>query len=265
MARDWLDRVGGTLVEEPENIGLALSISKNVTKLCEQFGQVIVVEDDLYVSPDFLDFMLRSLDAYRDCETVWHIGGFMYPVHHSPSRDCFFLPYASVWGWATWQRAWRQYDFAMPGWQQLLADAKVKQRFDLDGAYPYSHTLRSQALGLDATWDIQWYYAVFRAGGLGLYPRRSLVRNGGLFGAASHPSGLVNHSPELVGAFDMPRLPAHYTLPSVVQVNAEAYERVKHYLRVARFLEVHHPLDHLLYAPFRLAYRLNARFRGSRT
>jgi hypothetical protein len=40
---------------------------------------------------------------------------------------------------------------------------------------------------------------------------------------------------------------------------------VKHYLRVARFLEVHHPLDHLLYAPFRLAYRLNARFRGSRT
>ena len=44
-----------TIVEAEENKGLAKSIIGGVTKILEEYGKVIVVEDDLVLSPYFLD------------------------------------------------------------------------------------------------------------------------------------------------------------------------------------------------------------------
>jgi hypothetical protein len=51
-----------TVIEQPANRGLARSIIAGTTELCERFGRVIVVEDDLEVAPGFLTFLNAGLD-----------------------------------------------------------------------------------------------------------------------------------------------------------------------------------------------------------
>ena len=53
-----------TVVENKFNRGLAESIIAGVTQVVEAQGRVIVVEDDLVLSPHFLAFMNQALDCY---------------------------------------------------------------------------------------------------------------------------------------------------------------------------------------------------------
>jgi GT2 family glycosyltransferase len=49
------------LVEAPTNRGLANSVIAGVTRVVQEHGRVVVVEDDLVLAPTFLAFMNRSL------------------------------------------------------------------------------------------------------------------------------------------------------------------------------------------------------------
>lgn len=69
-----------TVVERERNYGLAGSIIDGVGRLCEQYGRVIVVEDDLITSPDFLRYMNQGLDLYADEERV-------ASIHATPIRS----------------------------------------------------------------------------------------------------------------------------------------------------------------------------------
>ena len=51
------------LVERESNLGLAKSIIAGVTAACDSRGKVIVLEDDLLVSPQFLTFLNHGLDC----------------------------------------------------------------------------------------------------------------------------------------------------------------------------------------------------------
>jgi hypothetical protein len=52
------------------------SITGGITKTVDQFGKVIVVEDDVLVSPGFLKYMNDALDLYANTHQVMHISGF---------------------------------------------------------------------------------------------------------------------------------------------------------------------------------------------
>ena len=59
-----------TLVERTGNWGLARNIIDGVTTQVNTYGRVIVLEDDLVVSPYFLRFMNDALETYKDEERV---------------------------------------------------------------------------------------------------------------------------------------------------------------------------------------------------
>ena len=64
--RGYLRQLSGfksiTLVERVENYGLAKSIVDGVTRLSQESGRVIVLEDDLTLSSKFLEYMNFALD-----------------------------------------------------------------------------------------------------------------------------------------------------------------------------------------------------------
>jgi hypothetical protein len=135
LARDWTAAHGGTVCERAENFGFR-NITAGVTDLCRAHGRVIVVEDDIVVAPDFLNYLHAALDRYADEPRVFLASAFMYADAQPPEPPLFFLPTALIWGWATWQRAWQHYDWNAPGWQELLADPRRRRRFDVGGCYP---------------------------------------------------------------------------------------------------------------------------------
>lgn len=62
-----------TIIEREHNFGLADSIIDGVTRIIEQYDKIIVLEDDILVSPVFLDYMNDALSRYEQHSNVWAI------------------------------------------------------------------------------------------------------------------------------------------------------------------------------------------------
>ena len=175
------------LICAPNNRGLAESIIKGVTELCETYGRVIVIEDDLLVSPSILTWFNQALDRFADCEKVMQVSGHMFHVPAlAKRREGLFLPFTTSWGWATWKRAWDAFDPQAQGWEELRRDRALRKRFNLDGHYNYARMLARQMRGELDSWAIRWYWSVFRNEGLCLFPPQTLVINVGADDRATH-------------------------------------------------------------------------------
>lgn len=164
-----------TVVEQPQNLGLARSIISGVSDLCARYGRAIVIEDDLTLSPLFLRYTNDALERYRDDERVMQVAGHIYPRRIRSSNDAVMLPMTTTLGWATWKRAWDHFDGSMSGRAKLAADQSLRSRFDLDGAYPYWEMLENQVRGQVDSWGIRWYLSAFMRDGLAVFPTQTLV------------------------------------------------------------------------------------------
>jgi len=173
------------LIDRPENLGLARSIISGVTQLSNEFGRVIVVEDDLVTSPFFLRYLNEALVLYKDDLEVISVHGYLYPTNVTLPIT-FFIKGADCWGWATWKRGW---DLFNADGSKLLAELESRnltQEFDFDGKHPYTQMLRDQIAGRNNSWAIRWYASAFLQNKLTLYPGRSLIRNIGLDSSGVH-------------------------------------------------------------------------------
>lgn len=212
-----------------KNMGLARSVITGVNETLALYGRAIVVEDDLWVSPQFLEFMNQALDRYADDDSVLQISGYLFgsPALESQTK-ALFLPFIGSWGWATWQRAWRSFDPEATGWLSLRTDSEARRRFNLDNSYDYATMLFSQMTGQGQSWAIRWYWSVFKADGLVLYPPVSLVRNTGLDGSGTHGSGRLRRI-----TVDTPGLENELEIefPERLEIHQPSFESVKKALR----------------------------------
>lgn len=235
VVRERAKALGAEVVEREVNLGLARSIVAGVTDLCERYGRVIVVEDDLVVAPDFLDFMLQALDRYADVGSVYQVSGFMFPVVHPEGADAFFLPLTTTWGWATWARAWEAFDWHATGAAEALRDPATRAAFDPYGDGRFFTMLADRLAGRNDSWGILWKWEVFRRGGLVLYPRLSLVRQMGWDGSGTHGGACAPYTQPPLEAFTATRLAPPIRLPEAVRPDAAAAERIRRFMpRVRR-------------------------------
>lgn len=176
-----------------ENKGLRRSISQGVSAVVSRYGRVIVLEDDLHLSPVALDYFNQALDKYADEPRVWSISGYMYDVLELRNRDAaLFLPFAQSWGWATWERAWSRFDPDETLPDDVLSSRSFKRAFSVNGISDFSNMLRMARDGLVNSWYIRWYYKIFSEGGVSLFPPVTLVSNRGISGGGGTHSGKLN-------------------------------------------------------------------------
>ncbi|MGL4851361.1 MAG: glycosyltransferase [Phocaeicola sp.] len=177
-----------TVVERQENWGLARNVIDGVTTLVNQYGRVIVLEDDLVVAPYFLSFMNEALELYKDEERVGHIQACDY-INDPSLPDSFFIRWTGSWGWATWANAWKLFNPNGAELLEALEERKLTRTFDFEGTYPYARMLRRQVMGQNNSWAIRWNASLFLAGVLSLNVGRSLVKNLGFDGTGTHCGG----------------------------------------------------------------------------
>jgi len=84
--------------------------------LTEKYGAVIVLEDDLYVSPAFYDYAVQAMRFYSDCYKVGGISLYGYDFNEyarlgfhpiDDGYDNYFIQSPSSWGQLWTQRQWR--------------------------------------------------------------------------------------------------------------------------------------------------------------
>lgn len=172
-----------TIIERDRNWGLANSLIAGITDVINQYGKVIVVEDDLILSPYFLKFMNDGLEKYEDDDTVGTICGYVFPFQKS-LPDTFFLYFMHPWGWATWKRSWNLLDTDT---KRLLRKIRFKtKKFNLGGNCGSYGNLYCQKVGLVDSWYIRFYASLFLNKKLNLFPGKTMVTNSGLDGSGTH-------------------------------------------------------------------------------
>jgi hypothetical protein len=208
--------------KEQNNIGCADSIINGVTRLIDEYGKIIVLEDDLVTSEWFLPFMNQALDRYQDVDRVMHVCGTMYPINPHGLPETFFLRHVNSCGWGTWAGAWQLLE---PSVEKLVDrfDEADKSYLNLDGAYDFWNHLEKNLTGELRTWAIRWYASVVLNKGLGLYPSISLIENIGFDGTGTHC--------EKTSKFDVQtRTGPIFEFPDVIEENPLALKRIKRVL-----------------------------------
>jgi hypothetical protein len=189
--REYIKNINGfkkvTIFERKENWGLANSIINGVTKIVNEYGKVIVLEDDLVTSPYFLRFMNEALEMYKDEAKIASIHGYIYPIKNLP--ETFFIKGADCWGWATWKDKWSIFESNGKKLLNEIRKKNLEREIDFNDSYDYIKMLKDQIKGKNNSWAVRWYISVFLQDMITLYPGQSYVQNIGFDNDATHCKG----------------------------------------------------------------------------
>lgn len=205
------------------NYGLARSIIDGVTYLVNDYGKVIVFEDDLSSSPFTLQYFNEALDRYEHEERVMHIGAYMYDLKDKDLPEVFFYRAASSWGWATWERAWKYFESDIDKLMGRFDEEKIR-RFSIEGTMNFWKQMKEFKAGKINSWAIRWYASIFLNNGLTLNPSRSFIQNIG------HDGTGVHSNIEQMYFVKMAETPVT-CFPDLIEENEKAYEAIKFFLK----------------------------------
>lgn len=162
LVREYVKKINGfkniTIFEQSQNLGLAKSIILGVTETLNKYDKVIVLEDDIIVSPYFLKYMNSALDLYENSDTVVNINAY---IPDSPLRfkENFMVSYISSLGWATWRRGWELFEENGEKLLEIIQKEKREKEFNL--GWRFTQMLKDQIAGKNNSWAIRWNASVF--------------------------------------------------------------------------------------------------------
>lgn len=176
------------IIEESSvNKGLANSVIYGVSKIFESHESVIVLEDDLIFSTQFLAFMNSALNLYKSKENIFSVSGYTFPIDFPEDYkgDVFLSRRASSWGWGTWKNRWKYVDWKIKKFEETFANKRMKEKFNNAGE-DLSIMLVKQLRGEINSWAIRWSFHHFINNGFCLYPSHSRVKNIGMDNSGVH-------------------------------------------------------------------------------
>mgnify|MGYP003394524365 CR=1 FL=1 len=192
--RNYVKTIAGfrsiSIVERDRNWGLANSVIDGVTTVVNQYGRIIVLEDDLVTSPNFLEYMNAALFHYERDPKAFSIGAYNFPDKTMPiPSDYSWDTYASFrccsWGWATWSDRWNRVDWSMNYYETFMRDQVARESFNRGGP-DMTQTLKMQHEGRIDSWAIRFCYAHYANTMYCIYPAKTLVMNIGLDHSGMH-------------------------------------------------------------------------------
>ena len=192
--REFLHKIDGfnsiKIIERKENYGLAKNIIQGVTEILDQYEKVIVLEDDLITSPNFLDYMNQCLDYYKDDEKIFAVSGFCWdlPTLKNIEEDIFIAYRPASWGWATWKHQWNDIDWNIKDYDSCIKDRKAIKKFNR-GGMDMTRMLKHFKEGKNNSWAIRWAYSMSNQDKYCIYPKLSKVQNIGYGLDATHCTG----------------------------------------------------------------------------
>lgn len=200
--RNFIRTVDGfrsvTLFESKKNKGLANSIIDGVTKILESNESVIVLEDDLVSSPNFLDFMNQSLNYYKDHTTIFSVTGWSMDLKslNDIQTDFYVCHRMSSWGWGIWKDRWEKIHWNKDYFKSFAHSFK-KQYLFIKGGSDMPGMLKDFLNGRNNSWAIRACYCQFENDLLTLAPKRSMINNIGFGKKATHTKSLNNYDQQL--------------------------------------------------------------------
>lgn len=185
---DWSSKV--KLNFSNENYGCKYGPVRAMNWFFKNEEMGIILEDDILADESFFYFAEKLLMRYKDNNNIGSISGSNFHFGHKHGNaSYYFSRYSHTWGWATWRRAWKQFDSEVEIWPRLRKENFLKRIFDnrLDRFYWQLIFDGVHSLEIDSAWDYQWTLMMWSKEMLAIIPNRNLVKNIGFGGSdATH-------------------------------------------------------------------------------
>ena len=186
-----------------DNLGLVKHITGEISKVLAKHPYIIVIEDDIKISTNFINNMINGLNIHKKDSTIGIVTGFS-PLQAKYLENKWRISrYPYMWGWACSRAIWQDYKYNLSeinleqkllhskSWNNLKPSQKAKWL----GIFS-----KAQTNPLD-TWDAQFVFLAYCKDFINLAPIFSMVGNEGFNDSrASHTKG---KKPKLVTTFNI--------------------------------------------------------------
>ena len=204
--RDYLREINGfkkiEIYESEINKGLAKSVIEGVTKIVEKYGKVIVLEDDLKTTTNFLSFLNEGLKYYEDKKDIYAINGYSPLIDEtlSCSDSVFYHSRAYPWGWATWKDRWDLKFFNKTNiLEKIDGDPFLLSRFKKTNGEDAKSMLIGSLTGKNNSWYIRWIFSNYLLKKKSVFPVLSKVDNIGFNESGTHCGAISAYKTSLDG------------------------------------------------------------------
>lgn len=213
------------------NLGCGKRISSGISWVFEQVEEAIILEDDCLPHPSFFRFCSELLGKYRNNPQIMMISGTNNLLKWQQKNQSYhFSNYDSCWGWATWRRAWKFYDYEMEKWNYPENQQKIKEVLQDEEQFNYRYQICQQAFNKKVnTWDYQWTFARLLQGGLTIISDVNLIKNIGFNSNATHTTKFSLFNTDL----DSHGLDFPLSIPDNIEVDYE-YDRQYFLMRIGK-------------------------------
>ena len=182
---DWNCKV--IQIYSETNMSCGLRIYTGLNEVFESTEKAIIIEDDIVVSQDFFTFCSTMLNHYENDPRIMAVNGWNgWIEYNSNQQDAFLNKYSAVWGWATWKRAWRKFEFE-PDYEPILLMSSLKKYFNNDFRERLTlHTYQHRLWQKYKSWDLQWSLALYLNNGYVVTSSNNLCSNIGFDPDGTH-------------------------------------------------------------------------------
>jgi hypothetical protein len=174
---------------QEQNLGCRVGVSTAITWFFEHVEEGIILEDDCVPSEGFFRFASEMLIRYRDNSRIMHVTGNNFNRDRKFNKHSYYFSiYNHMWGWATWRRAWKQYNFNETYWLELkrtnFLENYLSSKIEVNFWTKYFEEIFVHKT-LD-TWDYVWRLNIWSNNGLTIAPNVNLVTNIGFDELGTH-------------------------------------------------------------------------------
>lgn len=173
-------------------LGCRNAVSQALDWAFAEHERVIVLEDDCLPEPSFFCFCTELLAHYQDGERVMQICGSNLSGHAAQDGCSYYSSrFATIWGWASWRRAWKQHDATLKKWGEQRSDTYWKSGCTFSGEADWRKKMYDGVYAgkIDA-WSIAWEFARQNSNGVSLISSVNLISNIGWGQEATHTHNL---------------------------------------------------------------------------
>jgi hypothetical protein len=203
-----------------QNLGCRRRMSSGIDWVFAQVPEAILLEDDCLPDDSFFPFCAELLERYRDDDRVMMISGDNFQQGRRVGEGgYYFSAITHIWGWATWRRAWKQYDVRMSRWPELRDGSLLDELLPEPRVADYFRKVLDDIhCGKVDTWDLQWQFTAWAAGGLAVLPQTNLVSNLGFGPDATHTRKATKYAQMKVEPMTFPLT---HPLETIRQIEAD--------------------------------------------
>lgn len=172
------------------NMGCDERITSGLDWAFDIVEEAIILEDDCIPHIHFFKYCEELLERYKDDTRIAYVSG-TNPIRKYHFDSSYTFTYRGItWGWATWKRAWKTFDYM--NFSSTWDEEKQK---DIKWPILLPRDRRNWIRQLDnnrekggTPWDFCWLWHTMKNQGLSIVPEVNLIENMGFREDATHTS-----------------------------------------------------------------------------